>query len=121
MCRLRSNLKDRLRDGFYWFKVNQCSPKLQAREQVRFKDEANRVFQRIISYLDKWFDYEGSIYKHIQILNLNREEITFDELTKIASHFQIKINGDDMYNEFCWLREWRVKQRENVLPSMSSG
>ncbi|KAI6656015.1 hypothetical protein LOD99_1749 [Oopsacas minuta] len=116
MCRLRSNFKDRLRDGFYGFKVNQCLPKLQAREQVRFKDEANRVFQRIISYLDKWFDYEGSIYKHIQILNLNREEITFDDLTKIASHFQIKINGDDMYNEFCWLREWRVKQRKNLLP-----
>ena len=116
MCRLKSNLSYRLADGFYGFKVNQCLPKLQKREQVQFKDEANRVFQRIISYLDKWFDYEGSIYKHIQIFNLNREDLSFDDFTKTASLFQIKINGDDMYNEFCLLREWRFKQQQNLIP-----
>ena len=116
MFNLKSKMIDRLNDGFYGFRVNQCIPKLQKREQVQFKAEANRVFQRIISYLEKWFDYEGSVYKHIQIFNLHRIELSFDEFTKTAFLFQIKINGDEMYDEFCLLREWLVNQRDNLLP-----
>ena len=77
MYQLKLKLIDRLTDDFYGFKVNQCVPKRQKREQVLFKDEANRVFQRIISYLEMWFDYEGSVYNHIQIFNLNRIELSF--------------------------------------------
>ena len=98
MFKLKSKLIDRLTDGFYGFKVNQWVPKLKKREQVQFKDGANLVFQRIISYLERWFDYEGSVYKHILIFNLNRIELCFVEFTNTASLFQIKINGDEMYD-----------------------
>ena len=30
--------------------------------------------------------------------------LSFDDMTKIASLFQIKINGGYMYNKFCLLR-----------------
>ena len=90
MCRLKSNLSDRLADGFYGFKVNQCLSKFQKREQVQFKDEANCVFPRIISYLDKWFDYEGSIYKQIQVFNLNRDELSYDDLLYFLLCFKLR-------------------------------
>ena len=107
--KLRLNLNDRLADNFYGYKVNQSLPKLPQWEQIKFRAEAKRVLERIISYLGKWFNYEDSIFESLQLFDLCRPNLTFDALNKVASIINVSVDGDELYNEFCILREWKLR------------
>ena len=112
ICKLRSNLNDRLAANFYGYKFNQSLPKLPHWEQIKFRADAKRMLERSISYLEKWFNYEDSIFESFQIFDLSRPNLTFDALNKVASIIHVSVDGDEVYNEFCILREWKLRSND---------
>ena len=85
-------------------------------EKAHFKVAALEAYGRGVSYLEKWFSYEDSIYKSIAILSLSSaDKLSFDALVKIASALKLTISSDEMYEEYCSLRHYLLNSQQSNL------
>ena len=60
---LRSKLKQRRQDQFYGRSALVILGNLSASDMRKFREEAAATLTRCISYLEKWYNYEGSIFQ----------------------------------------------------------
>lgn len=47
--------------------------KLTESDQNTFKEDAEKYLERCLTYLDKWYDFDDSIYKKVNILTMDAE------------------------------------------------
>lgn len=60
MNNLKDKIKNRLEEDFYGSKVNRSLHFLSSVEQELFISEGNKVYQRTIDYLSKYYDFDNS-------------------------------------------------------------
>nr|XP_014352746.1 PREDICTED: zinc finger protein 862-like [Latimeria chalumnae] len=104
MDRLRNSLQQRIQDKFYGYKVNQCLKKLSAADQNCFRNEAAKVYERSLEYLQNWFPFDTTPLKHFSVLGL-KDNFSFDDIVTAVEASGVSVNGDELYNEFCSLRK----------------
>jgi hypothetical protein len=73
MLSVKKGLKDRIRDKFYGFKVGQALKNLSISEKFFFETAAIKVYERVLSYLKEWFDFENSPFRTFSFLSLQEE------------------------------------------------
>uniref|UniRef100_H3AJE4 HAT C-terminal dimerisation domain-containing protein n=1 Tax=Latimeria chalumnae TaxID=7897 RepID=H3AJE4_LATCH len=110
MDRLRSSLQQRIQDKF-GYKVNQCLKKLSAADQKCFRNEAANVYERSLEYLQKWFPFDTTPLKHFSVLGL-KDNFNFNDIVAAVEASGVSVNGDELYNEFCLLREVMSKLKD---------
>jgi hypothetical protein len=70
--KLKKEFVNRQEKNFYGFKVLQHFKKHYPQEQKTFIQDAQQVYNRILDYLDRWFDFgEDSFYRLCAPLNLD--------------------------------------------------
>jgi hypothetical protein len=104
MDNLRSKINTRIADEFFGYKVNLNLEMLNNSEQIKFKTEALKVYERSLKYLEKNFDFENSIFKDLDCLDM--KDIDFKRIVSTAKKLKVDINGDNLYEEYCTLRKW---------------
>ncbi|MGH0141386.1 UNVERIFIED_CONTAM: hypothetical protein FKN15_073639 [Acipenser sinensis] len=101
------DLKSRISECFFGFKVNQALKYLPPSKQEAFTKNALDVYQRSAEYLEKQFNFGPDSYlQKIAILSLKPEAtFTFEELSEIPSIFDVHIDGEQLFNGYCILKE----------------
>jgi hypothetical protein len=113
---LRENFKNRIKDSFFGFDVNNAFQNLLPQEVLTFKDYALKTYWSAIQYLEERFDFNESCFKYFVPLNL-KSEITIESLLKIAKILNVEINnesGDLLFNELCLLRKFCANLTKNT-------
>lgn len=62
--------------------------------------------KRCLIYLDKWYEFDNSIYKQVNILTMD-EEIDWNELKVLGTLLNVPMNEDNLYDGYSLLREVR--------------
>lgn len=106
MTELRTKITNRKNDMFYGHSARQCLMKLTESDQNTFKEDANKYLDRCLTYLNKWYEFDDSIYKKMNILTMD-EEINWNELKELGDSLNVPINEDKLYDDYCLLREVR--------------
>ncbi|XP_043384623.1 zinc finger protein 572 isoform X4 [Chelonia mydas] len=110
--KLRREIQIRQEQGFYGYKVTQFLKKLPPNEQNKFVGDAQRVYTRMLQYLEKWFDFsENSFYMLCAPLNLDGP-LELDKLCALTTNLDIQVDGDELFTEMCTLND--------VLPTLKS-
>lgn len=100
---LRSEIAARKEKQFYGFKIQQSLSKLSPGDRMKFIDDAQDVYNRVLQYLTKWFDFsDTSFYKLCTPFNLN-EELEFTDAVMVAEKLGVKFDGDQLFSEICLL------------------
>lgn len=96
---LRGGLQSRLKDKYFGAKVNQSLVHLPSYQRKKFETEAITVYQRAIAYLEKWYDYENTPFQHFSVINLDKEDLQFQDFLQAAKAVKIDLNEDVLYDE----------------------
>ena len=64
ICRLIISFQSKLNDSFFGMKINRSLPYLTTNARNKFLKDAELVYERSISYLEKYYDTENSIFQH---------------------------------------------------------
>lgn len=100
---LKSDIIYRKEKNFFGYKVNQALKNLNTYDKKSFEKDAIEVYDRILSYLEKWFNHdENSIYSLCKILNLDKE-FDVDQAVCLANCLKITVDGDELFNEISCL------------------
>ena len=67
---LRSKLMQRRQDQLYGRSELIIVGNLSSSDAKRFREEADNIPTRCITYQEKWYNYEGSIFKQMPVLSL---------------------------------------------------
>lgn len=108
MEKLLNELESRKQDHFYGFLVQKAFKTLSEDERLQFSKHADKVYQRSIEYLTQRFDFQNTPFKSFQIFSL-KNAFTFNELAEFAEKFNININGDALYSEYCILTKIKTE------------
>ena len=111
---LRSKLKQRRQDQFYGRSALVILRNLSASETRKFREEAAATLTRCISYLEKWYNYEGSIFKLMPVISLSIP-MKWPQLESLVTGLQLDINTDRLYDEHC-----AVVQLQDEVPAQVS-
>lgn len=98
MTELRTKITNRKNDKFYGQSAMQCLRKLTERDQNIFKDDAEKYLERCLTYLNKWDEFDDSIYKKVNILTMD-EEINWNELKDLGALLNVPMNEDKLYDD----------------------
>lgn len=102
---LKKELVYRKEKLFFGFEVNQEIKKLNYSDRYILEQEGVQIYTRMLSYLEKWFDFsENSFYFVCSPFNLN-EQITLEQACKVANLFGIVFDGDQLFSEIRILNE----------------
>jgi len=100
MCQLRTKLSDRIQDKFFGGKLASSSKYLEPSERAAFTTDALEVYNRALSYLSKWYDFDGSPLKLFGILKLDSDErVDFQDILNLAEHINVAVDNDELYDE----------------------
>lgn len=97
---LRFKLKQRRRDRFYGRSAEVILRNLSSADAKKFREEAAATLTRCITYLEKWYDYEGSIFKLMPVLSLS-SPVTWPQIETLVTGLQLDIDTDRLYDEHC--------------------
>lgn len=92
MWNMKNQLTTRKNDHFFGFHVNKALKNLLPPECKRFEKEALNVYTKAIDYLNKWFDFDNSIYKDLRTFKLKNELPVFQEVIDTSEKLDIKVN-----------------------------
>lgn len=106
MTELRSKITNRKNDKFFGHSANQRLTKLTVSDQNTFKEDADKYLERCLIYLNKWYDFDTSIYGKLNILTMDNE-IDWNELKDLSVSLNVLVNDDKLYEDYCLLREVR--------------
>ena len=62
------------------------------------------VYTKAIKYLDDWFDYENTIFKKLDYINLrdyNNYQFQFDKIVELPKLFNLNIDETVLFDELC--------------------
>lgn len=77
------------------------------------KNEAREVYTRALTYIEKYYDYENSFFKYLNALNIIKKDLKYDDILKVASLLNIKINEDRLYDEINIIRQYVTELRND--------
>ena len=105
---VEEKLQQRWADKFYGNNATELlkSVEINFCDRQKFTQEVDQFFQRSLSYLHKWYDYEQSFFKDIAPLALDNE-IKWPSLLSLVERVGISIDCDKLYEELCALRKVR--------------
>lgn len=97
---LKDKIKNRLKDSFYGAKVTKSISSLEPNEQAMFKKEANEMYQKMIDYLKKYYNFNNSIFKMFSNFNLKNKIIEYDDAINSVNLLGLKnIKEDRLYDK----------------------
>jgi hypothetical protein len=100
--KLKNEFDNRQEKNSYGFKVLQHLKKLSPQEQKTFIQDAQRVYNRILDYLDRWFDFgEDSFYRLCAPLNLDGPR----DMDAMLNLLNVEVDGDQLFSEICDLND----------------
>jgi len=105
---LRIKLKNRLNHQFYGSKVIEMLKKVTHIEKKKFEKEALNAYRRCLDYLEKWFDFDSSLFKLFTELDLENT-IDYKNILIIVSTLNIAVDRDALFDECLILNELLVK------------
>lgn len=74
-------------------------------EKAKFVECGKLCYERCISYLEKWFDYENSVFSLISVLGLNNiANINLNSVSAAANRMCVQYDGDALYDELLVLK-----------------
>jgi hypothetical protein len=98
MDQLRGKLKNRIENNFFGSICNENIHSLSSENKKTFKKAALSCYKRTIEYLEKWFNYDNSIFKLFSCLNLD-DKIKYDKVIQIVKLLNIDVNNDILFDE----------------------
>lgn len=106
MVSLREKIQQRKADHFFGYMANQGLRRLSSAEIASFTETADSVYTRSLQYLEKWVNFEdNSLIIPFSILLLD-EPFPFEKLVDAMEAAKLRFDGDDLYEEFCNLRDF---------------
>jgi hypothetical protein len=105
---LRTKLKNRFNHQFYGSKVIEMLRKVTHFEKKKFENEALNAYRRCLNYLEKWFDFDNSLFKMFTELDLENS-IDYKNILIIVSALNIAVDRDALFDECLILNELLVK------------
>ena len=108
MVNVEEMLQQRRAEKFYGSNATELlqSVEVNFSDKQKFTREVDQFFQRSLSYLHKWYDYEHSFFKDIAPLALDND-IEWSSLLSLVERVGISIDCDKLYEELCALKEVR--------------
>jgi len=110
MRSLKQKLEMRIKDKFFGSMVNSALKYIG--KENEFINEAIQVYEKTLNYLEKWYDYDKSIYKKMEIFNLKNDNFNYENVLDVATSFNIIINNDKLYDE--------INVVKNMLPYINN-
>lgn len=101
---VRNELTTRISDQFFGFLVNNNFEHLSPDQIQSFRKDATNVYIRALEYLKRWFNFENNVLEKFKLLSLD-EVFSFDSLLELFRACKITFAGDDLYKEYCILRQ----------------
>lgn len=109
MVETKNKLRDRIKDRFFGAKATKGLKHLSSSQMDLFLREALSVYQRALSYLEKWYDYENSLLKKLTVLNLKSDqELIYEDFVCAAKILHASVDEDKLYDEQFILGEHRT-------------
>ncbi|XP_060089771.1 uncharacterized protein LOC132568204 [Heteronotia binoei] len=100
---LHEKLKQRRRKQFYGRSATAILVNLSASQRETFQREADQAFSRCIDYLEKWYDFDMSIFKDMALLSLD-SPVMWDQLDNLVNALNFDpdiIDTDKIFDDFC--------------------
>jgi hypothetical protein len=72
MSTLRIKLSNRLEHKFFGSDINEKMTKLSLNRKIEFEKACLNSYRKALSYLEKWFNFDNSIFKNFKSLNLDK-------------------------------------------------
>jgi len=98
MSTLKNKFSNRLRLKFYGSDVNENLEKLSSVEKSDFEKHALQTYEKGIHYIEKWFNFENSLFENFSTLNLV-QDLNFNKLVRIVNHFNLTVNKSELFDE----------------------
>jgi len=58
-------------------------------KENEFINETIQIYEKTLNYLEKWYDYDKSIYKKMVIFNLKSNTFNYENVLDVATSFNI--------------------------------
>lgn len=96
---LKDKITSRLTNKFYGSKVKDSLKYLSKSQGTKLILEADKVYNRTLTYLNKFYDYETSPFALFNIFNLQRQ-LNYDDVLAVSKKILINdLNEDTLYDE----------------------
>ena len=103
MNNFRESLRKKIQDKFFGMKVKLALRRNYFSDHMvkKFTTEALQVYTRALNYLEKWFDFDNSPYRHFSVLSLDAKVPTLDEIIELwmMSPWKSELPPDALHDE----------------------
>jgi hypothetical protein len=104
MSELKTKLENRIKYNFFGSFLNTQLKQITKNEKEKFEKVSKNSYERALIYLNKWFDFENSIFKKFSCLNLDKE-LNYNEINEICVALNISVDRDALFDECCMFNE----------------
>lgn len=107
MLEVKKQIEGRKEDNFYGFEVNMSLEHLTEEEKNILIKECTLVYDRLLNYLNKWYNFSGNdnVYNIVSVLDLCQSKLfSFNDLVEVGKKLKISFDGNELYNEFSLLK-----------------
>ena len=98
MCELRNKIKNRLERKFFGADINEKIKKHHDKNKQIFEKETLKVYKKALDYLDKWYDFNSSIFGKLSCLNL-LNKLEYLKVVEIVNYFHLNVNKSQLFDE----------------------
>ena len=85
-----------------------CLKNIHQIQFVFLKKNCITVYQKAIDYLEEWFDYNNSIFKKLNNLNLDYQ-LDYYKVNELAKYLNIKIDNSNLFDDITLLNNEKDK------------
>ncbi|CAH0551282.1 unnamed protein product [Brassicogethes aeneus] len=116
---VKENISQRLTDNFYGSMAAQILKRLNANKKIEFEKCASKFYNKVMEYINKYYDFNGSIFKQFDALNI-RKEFSWEKILNLARILKdcLGLNLDDMYEDFCSISRILNQNLNNIKIDM---
>lgn len=108
MDELRGKIQNRINLKFFGSNINDLLEKHSSNSISNFEKNCISVYQKAIDYLEQWFDYENSIFKKLNNLNLDYQ-LDYYKVNELAKDLNIKIDNSNIFDVITLLNNEKDK------------
>uniref|UniRef100_H3AQE5 HAT C-terminal dimerisation domain-containing protein n=1 Tax=Latimeria chalumnae TaxID=7897 RepID=H3AQE5_LATCH len=102
---------------FVGFQAKQLMGKLLPEQKVKIKKDFFMFYDSVLLYIDNWFDFSSdNVMMKLKPIGLY-EKLSFSDLENVTE--ALKINMDQLYEEFCTSRDVIETSRKDISKSVS--
>ena len=108
MNELRGKIQNRINLKFFGGNINDLLKKHSSNSICIFEKNCITVYQKAIDYLEEWFDYNNSIFKKLNNLNLDYQ-LDYYKVNELAKYLNIKIDNSNLFDDITLLNNEKDK------------